>query len=202
MSVFPPVRSPVRGPLDGRAIELSGYALMRSLKPNDSEPFAHSTGDFTATTTTAVDNGGTVIASATPGVMWVRNGVYNTAGAPMRLSWFEASPGGALLKAGRNATTAIARICKAATPPLDADYDRYTVGLWRFNGNLSAEAPPSSMNATIYLDADIQVSVSQIDVPFGVQTLHLTGDAVLAATNEMAVRITQMHGSETDVVLG
>ncbi|TVR99416.1 MAG: hypothetical protein EA406_03465, partial [Rhodospirillales bacterium] len=71
-----------------KASKLTGYAALRN-RPATVGDVAELTtppaaaGTFTATTTSALDNGGTVIASATPGVMWVRDGVYNTALAPM-----------------------------------------------------------------------------------------------------------------------
>ncbi|TVR84220.1 MAG: hypothetical protein EA405_02060, partial [Rhodospirillales bacterium] len=75
------------------------------------------TATFTATTTSLPDNGGTVIDSATPGVKWVRDGIYNLPHAPMKLSWFERTAGGALPKPYQEVANTVAHLLATGASP-------------------------------------------------------------------------------------
>ncbi|TVR82252.1 MAG: hypothetical protein EA405_07090, partial [Rhodospirillales bacterium] len=159
---------------------------------------------FTATDADIRDNGGTVIESATAGVVWVRDGRYNTADTPMRLSWFERTTNGPLIRAGDEIGPALERIFASSSPSTDTrlKHTPHTVGLWRFDGNREAEPKPAVGDAAIYLHATDAVALDCLDVPSGIGSVHLTGPVVLAANNECAVRIRQAFESRTAVVIG
>ncbi|TVS00875.1 MAG: hypothetical protein EA406_00125 [Rhodospirillales bacterium] len=133
---------------------------------------------FTATETALRDNGGTVIGAATPGVMWVRDGTYNTASAPMHLSWFEQSFNGALVAEDSDISQVLARIVEAAipepsAPPLPATSS--TVGMWVFADTLGEYGEQPFNPTALYLEAPFPVRLSTLHLPWGHVELDISG---------------------------
>ena len=161
---------------------LTGYAAMRAMSPTATDPFTHPTGTFTATTTSALDNGGTVIDSRTAGVQWVRVGTYNTALAPMQLSWFERAKNGLLIAENGDISAAVARIVSAgvpAPPPNVLPATEDTVGRWLFNGDLIEQSELPYDPTALYLKAPFAVRLSTLHLPWGHVELDLAGPVAL-----------------------
>lgn len=133
---------------------------------------------FAASMTDLRDNGGTVIDSATPGVRWVRDGTYNSAAAPMPLSWFEQSFNGALVGEGSDISQVLARIVQSAipeppAPPFPATIS--TVGMWVFDDTLEEDGEHPFDPTAIHLEAPFPVRLSTLYLPWGHVELDISG---------------------------
>ncbi|TVS00779.1 MAG: hypothetical protein EA406_00180 [Rhodospirillales bacterium] len=159
------------------------YTAMRARSADPTDPFrltgTSAAGTFTATTTDAADNGGTVIDSATPGVKWVRDGTYNTPESPMLLSWFERTKDGPLVDKGADISSTVQRIVTAATPepsaPPPFPYTADTMGMWVFDGNLDEHSEQTFDPTGFHLEAPFPVRLSSLHIPYGHLTLDLAG---------------------------